>query len=71
MNTIGNIAALLYVITGVLMISPLLLIRSIRESYEKFDFWEFMHDLPTWFSYLLLSWMTILFWVMIGYLILS
>lgn len=71
MNTIGNIAALLYVITGVLMISPLLLIRSIRESYEKFDFWEFMHDLPTWFSYLLLGWMTILFWVMIGYLILS
>jgi len=71
MNTIGNIAALLFVITGFLMISPLLLIRSIKESYEKFDFWEFMHDLPTWVPYLLIGWLTILFWVMIGYLILT
>jgi hypothetical protein len=71
MNIIGNIAALLFVITGLLMISPLLLIRSIKESYERFDFWEFMHDLPTWVPYLLIGWLTILFWVMIGYLFLS
>lgn len=70
MNIIGNIAALLFVVTGVLLLSPLFLLRAIKKSYTKNELWEFITDLPVWFHYLVMGWVSILFWVMIGYLLL-
>ena len=69
MNVIGNLAAALFVITGLLMFAPLFLFRALKESYEKCDFWEFITDIPVWIHYLAIGWLSILFWVGIGYLI--
>jgi hypothetical protein len=62
MQTIGTIAAFMYVVLGVIMLSPLFLMKAIYESYEKFDFWGFMHDLPNWVSYILIALLSTLFW---------
>jgi uncharacterized membrane protein YbhN (UPF0104 family) len=52
MNIIGTIAAGLFVLLGVILLAPLFFTRAVKDTYEKFNFWEFMHDLPNWASYL-------------------
>jgi hypothetical protein len=69
MNIIGNLAAALFVITGVLMLAPLFLFSAIKESYKNCNFWEFVTDIPVWIHYLAIGWLSILFWVAIGYLL--
>jgi hypothetical protein len=69
MNAIGILAAALFVITGILMISPLLIVRAIKESYKKCDFWKFIENIPVWLHYLVMGWLSILFWIGLGYLL--
>jgi hypothetical protein len=68
MNVIGTIASTMFIVLALLLLAPVFFTASVRESYNKFDFWGIAKDLPNWATYILLVIFVLCFWITVGWL---